>query len=127
MDTRIMTTMIIIIIIIVPKQIIIINKGYNNSNNYGYNRAKTQFKEVEIKDKEKKEKFDKSEIPEYVRQINETIDVSKLKKFCEKDSETIKLADNECPINTNLMLYDISIAIKGPEEELAYLKHPDYI
>ena len=25
------------------------------------------------------------------------------------------------------MLVDISIAIKGPEEELAYLKHPNYI
>ena len=103
------------------------NKGYNNSNNYGYNRAKTQYKEIEIKDKNKKEKYDKTEIPEYVKKINETIDDSSLKEFCEKDKKTIKLSDVECPINKNLMLYDISIAIKGPEEELAYLEHPDYI
>ena len=103
------------------------NKGYNNSNNYGYNKSKPQFKEVEIKDKNQKEKYDKSEIPEYVKKINENIPDSELKEFCEKDEETIKLTENECPINTNLMLYDISIAIKGPEEELAYLKHPNYI
>ena len=102
------------------------DKGYNN--NYGYNRAKTtQFKEVEIKDKDEKERYDRNEIEEYVRQINENIDVDKLKDFCLADEETIKLSENECPINTNLMLYDISIAIKGPEEELAYLKHPNYI
>ena len=103
------------------------NKGYNNSNNYGYNRAKTQYKEYEVKDKNVKEKYDETEIPEYVKKINETISDSELKSFCEKDKKTIKLADFECPINTNLMLYDISIAIKGPEEELAYLEHPDYI
>ena len=51
----------------------------------------------------------------------------KKQKKRKKDKETIKLAENECPINENLMLYDISIAIKGPEEELAYLKHPNYI
>ena len=102
-------------------------KGKNYNNNYGYNRGKTnQFKEVEIKDKNEKERYDKNEIPEYVNQINENIDVDKLKNFCLADKETIKLAENECPINTNLMLYDISIAIKGPEEELAYLKHPNY-
>ena len=50
-----------------------------------------------------------------------------MKEFCQNDEETIKLAETECPINNNLMLYDISIKIKGPEEELAYLKHPDYI
>ena len=102
------------------------NRPYNNSNN-GYNRPKPEFKEVEVKDKNEKEKFDKSEIPEYVKKINETISDSKLKEFCQKDEETIKLAETECPINNNLMLYDISIKIKGPEEELAYLKHPDYI
>ena len=90
-------------------------KGKNYNNNYGYNRGKTnQFKEVEIKDKNEKERYDKNEIPEYVNQINENIDVDKLKDFCLADKETIKLAENECPINTNLMLYDISIAIKGP-------------
>ena len=73
------------------------------------------------------ERYDKNEIPEYVKQINENIDVNELKGFCLKDKETIKLVKNECPIDTNLMLYDISIAIKGPEEELAYLKHPNYI
>ena len=105
------------------------NKSYtnNNINNYGYNKPKPQFKEVEIKDKNVKEKYDKSEIPDYVKKINETISDSKLKEFCEKDKKTIKLAEIECPIDTNLMLYDISIAIKGPEEELAYLEHPDYI
>jgi len=112
------------------------NTNYNNNNynNYnhgkdkGYNRGKpTQFKEVEIKNKDEKERYDKNEIPNYVKQINENIDVDKLKDFCLDDEETIKLAENECPINTNLMLYDISIAIKGPEEELAYLKHPNYI
>ena len=103
------------------------NKGYNNSNNYGYNKTKTQYKEYEVKDKNVKEKYDETEIPEYVKKINETISDSELKSFCEKDKKTIKLADFECPINTNLMLYDISIAIKGPEEELAYLEHPDYI
>ena len=111
------------------------NTNYNNNrdscNNYGkskgYDRGKPQFKEVEVKDKNYKEKYDKNEIPEYVKQINDSIDVSELKAFCEKDKETIKLAENECPINDKLMLYDISIAIKGPEEELAYLKHPNYI
>ena len=105
------------------------NKSYtnNNINNYGYNKPKPQFKEVEIKDKNEKEKYDKSEIPDYVKKINETISDSELKAFCEKDKKTIKLAEIECPVNTNLMLYDISIAIKGPEEELAYLEHPDYI
>ena len=104
------------------------NNNYENNNNYGYNRSKTtQFKEVEIKDKDEKERYDKNEIPEYVKKINENIDINKLKDFCLKDKETIKLAENECPIDTNLMLYDISIAIKGPEEELAYLKHPNYI
>ena len=108
------------------------NTNYSNNNNYGkdkgYYRPKTtQYKEVEVKNKDEKERYDKNEIPNYVKQINENIDVDKLKDFCSADEETIKLAENECPINTNLMLYDISIAIKGPEEELAYLKHPNYI
>ena len=108
------------------------NTNYNNNYNYGkdkgYNRPKTtQFKEVEVKNKDEKERYDKNEIPKYVKQINENIDVNKLKDFCLADEETIKLAENECPIDTNLMLYDISIAIKGPEEELAYLRHPNYI
>ena len=114
------------------------NQNYNNyrddKNNYGsskgysgYNKSKPQFKEVEVKDKNEKEKYDKTEIPEYVKQINDTIDDSELKSLCEKDKETIKIAENECPIDKYLMLYDISIAIKGPEEELAYLKHPNYI
>ena len=108
------------------------NTNYNNNYNYGkdkgYNRPKTtQFKEVEVKNKDEKERYDKNEIPKYVKQINENIDVNKLKDFCLADKETIKLAENECPIDTNLMLYDISIAIKGPEEELAYLRHPNYI
>ena len=102
------------------------NKPYNNSNN-GYNRPKPQFKEVELEDPNKIKKYEKSEIPDYVQSINETIDDSELKKFCENDKETIKLAEYECPINNDLMLYDISIAIKGPEEEMAYLKHPNYI
>ena len=101
------------------------NKQYNNPKSFGY--QKPQFKEVEIKDKNQKEKYDKNEIPNYVKKINETIPDSNLKEFCEKDEKTIKLSENECPINTNLMLYDISIAIKGPEEEMAYLEHPDYI
>ena len=108
------------------------NTNYNNNYNYGkdkgYNRPKTtQYKEVEVKNKDEKERYDKNEIPKYVKQINENIDVNKLKDFCLADEETIKLAENECPIDTNLMLYDISIAIKGPEEELAYLRHPNYI
>ena len=108
------------------------NTNYNNNYNYGkdkgYYRPKTtQFKEVEVKNKDEKERYDKNEIPNYVKQINENIDADKLKDFCLADKETIKLAENECPINTNLMLYDISIAIKGPEEELAYLRHPNYI
>ena len=108
------------------------NTNYNNNYNYGkdrgYNRPKTtQYKEVEVKNKDEKERYDKNEIPNYVKQINENIDADKLKDFCLADKETIKLAENECPINTNLMLYDISIAIKGPEEELAYLRHPNYI
>ena len=102
--------------------------GYNNyGNSKGYNKSRIQFQEVEVKDKNEKEKYDKTEIPEYVKQINDTLDDSKLKKFCEDDPDTIKLAKNECPIDDTLMLYDISIAIKGPEEELAYLKHPNYI
>ena len=44
-----------------------------------------------------------------------------------KDKETIKLAENEGGIDESIMLVDISIAIKGPEEELAYLKHPNYL
>ena len=103
-------------------------KNYGQSKGYsGYNKSKPQFKEVEVKDANEKERYDKTEIPEYVKQINDTIDDSELKAFCEKDKETIKLAENECPIDQYLMLYDISIAIKGPEEELAYLKHPNYI
>ena len=106
------------------------NKGYNNynSNNRGnYNKGTTQLKEVEITDKKELKKFDKSEIDDYVKKINESIDPSELKAFCQKDEETIKLSEKECPINNNLMLIDISIGIKGPEEELAYLRHPDYI
>ena len=105
------------------------NNGYNNTNNNnGYKRAATQLKEVEITTEEKRlKKFNKNEIDEYVKQINEQIDPSELKGFCEKDKDTIKLSEKECSINSELMLIDISIAIKGPEEELAYLRHPNYI
>ena len=104
-------------------------KGYNNTNNRNtkYQRSTPQYKEVEVTPKQEKKKFDEKEIEEYVSKINETIDPSELKDFCLKDKETIKLSEKECPINTNLMLVDISIAIKGPEEELAYLRHPNYI
>ena len=62
-----------------------------------------------------------------MKKINETIDPSKLKDLCLEDKETIKVSENECAINSDLMIVDISLAIKGPEEELAYLKHPNYI
>ena len=107
------------------------NYGYNNnynSNNKGYyNKGTAQLKEVEVTDKKEIKKYDKNEIEDYVKQINETIEPANLKEFCLKDKETIKLSENECGIDNNLMLIDISIAIKGPEEELAYLKHPNYI
>ena len=103
------------------------NNGYNNSNKNDYRRAATQVKEVEITEEKKNKKFDKSEIDEYVKQINDQIDSTELKSFCLKDEDTIKLSEKECSINENLMLLDISIAIKGPEEELAYLRHPNYI
>ena len=103
------------------------NNGYNNSNNSGYKRSATQLVEVEITEEKKNKKYDKNEIAEYVKQINEQIDDSELKDFCLKDKDTIKLSEKECGINDELMLIDISIAIKGPEEELAYLRHPNYI
>ena len=103
------------------------NNVYNNSNNSGYKRAATQLVEVEVTEEKKNKKYDKNEIAEYVKQINEQIDDSELKDFCLKDKDTIKLSEKECGINDELMLIDISIAIKGPEEELAYLRHPNYI
>ena len=106
------------------------NNNYNNSyKSNNYNRNAPQFKEVEITDtkENEKKKYDKNEVEGYVKQINETIDPSELKDFCLKDKETIKVSEKECAINSDLMLLDISIAIKGPEEELAYLKHPNYI
>ena len=106
------------------------NYGYNNnynSNNKGYyNKGSSQLKEVEIPSKNEPKKYDKNEVADYVKQINETIEPSELKEFCLKDKETIKLAENECGIDESIMLVDISIAIKGPEEELAYLRHPNY-
>ena len=59
------------------------NTNYNNNYNYGkdkgYYRPKTtQFKEVEVKNKDEKERYDKNEIPNYVKQINENIDADKL-------------------------------------------------
>ena len=104
------------------------NNGYNNQyNKNNYNKSVPQYKEIEITDKNEKKKYDKNEVKNYVEQINETIDPSELKEFCLKDEETIKLSEKECAINDNLMLIDISIGIKGPEEELAYLRHPNYI
>ena len=107
------------------------NYGYNNNNNSNnkgfYNKGTAQLKEVEVTDKKEIKKYDKNEIEDYVKQINETIEPANLKEFFLKDKETIKLSENECGIDNNLMLIDISIAIKGPEEELAYLKHPNYI
>ena len=106
------------------------NNNYNNSyKSNNYNRNAPQFKEVEITDtkENEKKKYDKNEVEGYVKQINETIDPSELKDFCLTDEETIKVSEKECAINSDLMLLDISIAIKGPEEELAYLKHPNYI
>ena len=110
------------------------NDKFNNSNyKNNYNRNNPQYQpykrveEVEIVDKKEKKKYDKNEIDDYVKKINETIEPSKLKSFCLEDEDTIKVSENECAINTNLMIVDISLAIKGPEEELAYLKHPNYI
>ena len=103
----------------------------HNKNNYNRNYPQyTQYKKVEaveIDAKKEKKKYDKNEIDDYVKKINETIDPSKLKDLCLEDKETIKVSENECAINSDLMIVDISLAIKGPEEELAYLKHPNYI
>jgi len=104
------------------------NNDYNDSHRHNnYSKNVIEYKEVEITEKKEKKKYDKNEVDDYVKQINETIDPSELKAFCEKDKETIKLSEKECAINSDWMLVDISIAIKGPEEELAYLKHPNYI
>ena len=106
------------------------NNQYNK-NNYNRNYPQyTQYKKVEaveIDAKKEKKKYDKNEIEDYVKKINETIEPSKLKDVCLEDKETIKVSENECAINPDLMIVDISLAIKGPEEELAYLKHPNYI
>ena len=109
------------------------NRYNNQHNKNNYNRNYPQYtpykkvEAVEIDAKKEKKKYDKNEIEDYVKKINETIEPSKLKDLCLEDKETIKVSENECAINSDLMIVDISLAIKGPEEELAYLKHPNYI
>lgn len=100
------------------------NKSYNNES---YNKPKAKYQEVEVEVKDNKpRKYDPEEISDYVKSINDNIADSKLQKFCSNDKENIKVSEAECPINQNLMLLDISMAIKGPEEEIAYLNHPNY-
>ena len=104
-------------------------------DNYNQNQPKYKkyesyqnTKKEEIKEEDIKSEIDENEIISYNKKINETISIEKLREYCEskENKDNIKLVEKNCPINTYISLIDLSIAIKGPEEEKAYLDHPEY-
>lgn len=64
---------------------------------------------------------------EDIVQNSEYIPAEYLKSYCKEDFENIKLVEVECPINSNLMIIDISLNPKGVDEEITYLQYPEYI
>ena len=108
-----------------------------NFDNYNQNQNQQKYKKYEsyqnptkeeIKEEDIKSEIDENEIQSYNKKINETISIEKLREYCEskENKDNIKLVAKNCPINTYIQLIDLSIAIKGPEEEKAYLDHPEY-
>ena len=55
------------------------------------------------------------------------IDPEELKEYCREDPENIKIVEVECPINSDIMMIDISMNPKGRDEELVYLDNPEYM
>ena len=129
-------------------------KSYYNSKNYQPNRTQ-ELKEVEISSTEpienqtvpiqfsennqienkaekteeqlkKEEEELKKEVSSFLANINVMVNIENLKKYCEEDSENIKLVTNENPIDPSTMFIDISMNPKGIDEEKTYLAHPEY-
>lgn len=129
-------------------------KSYYNSKNYQPNRTQ-ELKEVEIsstkpiknqtvtsqfseknqienkvektEEQLKKEEEElKKEVSSFLANINVMVNIENLKKYCEEDSENIKLVTNENPIDPSTMFIDISMNPKGIDEEKTYLAHPEY-
>ena len=62
-------------------------------------------------------------LDDYIVEDYDYIDAYSLKSFCKNDAEgNIKVVENVCPIDSNLMLVDISMNPKGVDEELVYLQ-----
>ena len=76
-------------------------------------------KKEEIKEVENKSDIDEQEIELYNKKINSNLPIEKLREYCElkENKDNIKLVDKQSPINNDINLIDLSIAIKGPEEE----------
>ena len=101
----------------------------NYQNQYQKNKYYQNTKNEEIKEEDIKSDIDENEIESYNKKINSTISIENLKEYCERkeNKDNIKLVDRQCPINNLISLIDLSMAIKGPDEEKAYLQHPEYI
>jgi hypothetical protein len=94
-----------------------------SSNNYEQPRKKAYAKNYSGSRRDKIDYLD-----DYLVEDHDYVDTYSLKSYCKNDPQgNIKVVENVCPIDSNLMMVDISMNPKGVDEELVYLQFPEYI